>query len=893
MLRKAKNLIRNLMHGRAQDSELDAELRGYAEMLADEKMRAGMKPEEARRAAQIDLGGVEQVKEQVREARAGAWLDSLFQDVRYGARMLRKSPGFTIVAVLTLALGIGANTALFSVVNGVLLTPLSYPHSDRLVAVAESSPPFLEGSISYPDFVDWTKMNHTFDALAAYRHGDFNLTGWGDAEHLKVTQVSAAFFPLLGVQPIAGRAFTPDDDKIGAVPTVMLSEQLWRGKFGASLEIVGKALTLDGSGYTVIGVVPAGFYFCCETTNFQLGDAYMTIGSQKADWVTERGDSPGIFAIGRLKARASLQNARADMDSVARDLAAAYPATDKNSRVVLAPLIERMTRPVKGAILILFASVGFVLLIACTNVANLLLARSTGRAREFAVRAALGGTRRRVMRQLLTESLLLAITGGTLGVLLAMWGTQAALTALPKALPRANDVGMDLRVLCFTVTVSILSGVLFGLAPAFRSSSPDLQDTLKKGGRGSSGARHQTTQSILVVTELALAVVLLIGAGLTIRSLAHVWAINPGFDPHNVLAFDVSLPSAVAGQPADQIRAYLQSLPDEVAKIPGVQSVTISDGADPLNGDSELKFWVDGHPKPSSENDMPLALSYLVGPDYLKTLKIPLLNGRFLSRNDTNPSEIVGVVDEDFARTYFPGQDPVGRYIRMGYKDIPIRIVGVVGHVKQWGLDETGNEPLNAQLYTLAAQMPDAWIQGMGTVAGVGVRTDAPGYPTPAVIRSTLAKINSEQVAYDFITMDRVISQSLTNRRFTAILLGCFAGAALLLAGIGIYGVMAYLVTQRTHEFGVRVALGASVNDVVKIVLARGVKLACAGVVVGVAAAFGLTKLISSLLFGVTPHDPLTFAAVAILLTLITLAACYVPARRAMRVDPVVALRHE
>lgn len=890
---RLRSLFRNLLRRDHADRDLDAEVRAHLDLLTEEKMRAGMPPEKARRAARLELGGIEQVKEEVRAARTGAWVETLWQDVHYGARQLRRNPGFTLVAALTLALGIGANTALFSVINGVLLKPLPYPHPDRLIALAENVPPFPIGSISYPNFVDWTKMNHTFDALAAYRHGDFNLTGVGEAQRLKVTEVSAAFFPLLGVQPLIGRNFTPDDDNLHATPTMMLSYRLWREKFDSSPDIIGKTFTLNGAAYTVIGVVPQNFYFCCESMNFQLGDAYMPIGNQNFDWVTERGDYPGIFAVGRLKPGVSLDRARADMDAVARNLAVAFPNSNKNSRVVLIPLAERMAHSVKRTLLTLFASVGLVLLIACANVANLLLARATGRAREFALRAALGAPRRRVIRQLLTESMLLAITGGTLGVLLAWCGTQAGLKALPEALPRANDVSMDLRVLCFMLAVSILGGVFFGLAPALKSSHPDLHDTLKEGGRGSSGAHHQRTQSIFVVAQLALAIVLLIGAGLTIRSLAHVWRVDPGFDPHNILTFNLTLPPSVAQQTPSRIREYIRRLPDDIAKIPGVQAVTLSDGAEPFGGDNETKFWVEGRPKPQTDNEMPLTLSYLVSPDYLRVTKVPLLRGRFLSRDDTTHAQLAGVIDEVFARTYFPSEDPIGRHIRLGYKDIPIQIVGVVGHVKQWGLDETGEEPVNAQLYTLAAQMPDAWMQWLGTVAAFGVRTESPNYPTPDAIRSALAKINSEQAAYDFATMGQIVSQSLASRQFSAILLGCFAAAALLLASIGIYGVMSCLVAQRTHEFGVRMALGAGITDVLKMVLGQGAKLAGAGVILGVAAAFGLTQLISSLLFDVTPRDPLTFIAVAILLTLIALSACYLPARRATCVDPLVALRHE
>jgi predicted permease len=874
------------------ESEMDAELRFHMETYAADLVRSGVAPAEAMRRARIEFGGIDRAKEECREARGVHFLETLAQDVRYGLRTLRKSPGFTVVAVLTLSLGIGANTAIFSVVNGVLLKPLSYPHPDRLVAIAESSPPFDAGSISYPDFVDWTKMNHTFDALAAYRHGDFTLTGAGDAQHLKVTEVSASFFPLLGIRPVIGRDFAPDDDTVAAAPTLMLSEQLWRAKFGASPEIIGKSLNLDGRAYTVVGVVPGNFYFCCESMNFELGDAYTPIGNQNADWVTDRGTNPGIFAVGSLRANVTLSQARADMDAVSRNIPVVYPKwKNHSSRAVLFPLVERMAEGVKGTLLILLAAVGFVLLISCANVANLLLARATGRAREFAVRAALGATRRRVVRQLLTESLLLAFTGAILGIALARWGTQAGLKALPATLPRANDIGVDLRVLMFTLTVSILGGLFFGLAPALRSSRPNLHDTLKEGARGAGGARHRRMQAVFVITELALAVILVICAGLTLRSLTRVWIVDPGFDPRNILAFDLSLPPSVGKQSPQQVRAFLRRLPEEVAAIPGVQTVSLSDGAEPLGGDSEMSFWLEEQPKTKIHN--PLTMSYLVSPDYLKVMKIPVIRGRFLSATDTEETHLVGVIDTVFAQTYFPNQDPIGHFVRLAYKDTPVEIVGVVAHVKQWGLDETGAEPIQVQLYTLAEQMPDPWMQWLATAATFNVRTESPNYPTADTIRSALAGVNSEQVAYNFESAEHVIAQSLAARRFTAILMGFFAAGALLLASIGIYGVMSYVVGQRTHEIGVRIALGASRADVLRIVLGDGATLAFAGVALGLCAAFPLTQLIASMLFGVRPHDPLTFVTVATLLTFSALAACYIPARRAMRVDPMVALRHE
>ena len=507
-----------------------------------------------------------------------------WQDLRYAMRVLQKAPGFTVVAILTLALGIGANTAVFSVVNGVLLNPLPYPHSDRLVAVAEAFPPFTEASISYPNFLDWARMNHTFEAVASYRETNFNLTGSGEAQRLSGVQASASFFPLLGIQPVVGRDFLPDDDKQGAAPVVMLSERLWKNKFGSSPEILGKMLTLDGTGYTVVGVVPQYFYFCCESMNFELGDVYVPIGSGNASWLAQRDFRPGIRAVGLMKPGVTIRQARADMNEIAVNLGRAYPATNKNTGVVLTPLRERMVQGIQSTLLVLLAAVGFVLLIACANVANLLLSRATGRAREFAIRSALGATRQRVIRQLLTESLLLSIAGGGLGLLFASWGTQAGLRVLPEALPRANDVSMDPRVLFFTLAVTIVAGMLFGLAPALKTSRPDLNETLKESGRGTSGVRYRT-QAIFVVAELALALVLLIGAGQTVRSLARLWGVNRGFNPQNVLTFDLALPPSTARETPDQVRATLRQLPDSIAQIPGVAAASLSDASRPLSDD--------------------------------------------------------------------------------------------------------------------------------------------------------------------------------------------------------------------------------------------------------------------------------------------------------------------
>ena len=815
-------------------------------------------------------------------------MNTFLQDIKYALRMLAKAPGFAAIAVLTLALGIGANTAIFSVVNGVLLNPLPYPHPNQLVEVAEKDPPFNESSISYPNFLDWVQQNHTFEALAAYRQNDFSLTGWGEPQRVKATQVSATFFPLLGVKPVIGRNFSAAEDKRGAAPAVMLSENLWKQKFGGSAGVLGKMITLDGTGYTIVGVVPGNFYFCCETTNFRLGDIYTPIGAWSNKFFYRRDDRMGTFGVGRLKSGVRLAQAQADMDGVAHNLALAYPDADSRSGIFVASLKDRWVKEVRSILILLLASVGLVLLIACVNVANLLLVRSTGRAREFAIRTALGAGQSRIVRQLLTESTLLAIAGGALGLLLAWWGTSAALRALPQTLPRASSVGVDTRVLFFSLIVSVLAGVLFGLAPALKTSRPDLQETLKEGGRGASGAKHRT-QGIFVVVEMALAVVLLVGAGLAIRSLVRLWNVNPGFNAHDVLGFGVALPPSVTKQTPEQFRASLIQLRETIAAVPGVQSVSSEDGAIPFNGDDEIPFWIEGQPKPSAESQMDSTLFYLVSPDYLKVMQTPLLRGRFFTEQDSAHAPHVGVIDENFAKKYFPNENPIGHIVNFAVFNDPIEIIGVAGHVMQFGLDSAG--PVKIALYVPVVQLPDVDIGE--TIAGFLVRTQSPQYANAAAIQSAIEKMNSAMIPFNFQSMEQAISDSLASRRFAMILLAAFAAVALLLSSIGIYGVVSYLAGQRTHEIGIRLALGAQRRDILRLVLAQGSKLALIGVGAGLAAALALTQLMSSILYGVSPMDPLTFAAVAVLLIAVALAACYLPARRAMRVDPMIALRYE
>ncbi|HVH59384.1 MAG TPA: ABC transporter permease [Candidatus Sulfotelmatobacter sp.] len=883
-MRRRKRMMQNL----------DQDIREHIEMEAQDNIGRGMSVEEARYAAVRRFGNVTRVKEEIREVWSFVWLEQLWQDIRYALRMLCKSPGFAAIATLTLALGIGANTSLFSVVNGVLLNPLPYPYSSQVVTAANWFPGFGEGSISYPDFLDWARLNHTFSSLAAYRQGSFNLTGQGDAERVSAMEISASFFPLLSVNPIIGRDFSSAEDQLGGPPAVILSGGFWKTKFGSSSDIIGKALSLDGTDYTVVGVIPENFYFCCENIDFRLSDVYVPIGVSKDPWMRDRRITPGIRAVGRMKQGVTLSQARADMDGVARNLAAAYPDIEKDLGIVVTPLKQVMVHDIRPFLLVLLAAVGFVLLIACVNVANLLLARSTGRGREFAIRAALGASRSRVVRQLLTESVLLAMAGGALGLLLASWGTRAALAALPSALPRSNDVRLDPRVLLFTLIVSLFAGILFGLAPAIRTARPDLHQTLKEGGRGASGMRYRT-QSIFVIVETALAVVLLIGAGLTIRTLVSLWSVNPGFDSHNVLSFSVGFPPSLASADANAIRATLRQFTDKIAAVPGVGAVSVSNGAIPLNHESALVFWREGQAQPATEASMPFALWYRVGPDYLKVMKIRLLRGRFLSAQDDANSPGVCVIDEDFARKFFGNEDPIGKRLNFDlvYTE-PLQIVGVVAHVKQYGLDETVNSPVQAQFYMSLLQLPDDQLKTLASsTTGFIIRTQGSPDAFASAVRDALREFNSKAVLYAPKTMDHIISQSLAARRFAVMLLAVFAALALVLASIGIYGVISYMVGQRTHEIGIRMALGAQRSHVLKIVLGQGARLALLGVMIGLAAAAGLTRLMGTILYGVSATDPLTFAAVAIVLTLIALAACYIPARRAVRLDRIVALRHE
>ena len=869
--------------------EFAEELETHLQMHVEDHLRSGMTPEEARRQALIRLGGITQTKERYRDRRTLPAFEILWNDIRFGLRVLWKSRVFTIVAIITLALGIGGNTAIFSIVNAVLLNPLPFPHPEQLVALDESKPNFNQGSISFPNFLDWQKNNRTFSGMAVTRFFGFSLTGKGEAEQVKAELITRDFFSLLGISPILGRTFTPEEEQAGAAPVALISEGLWRRKFDASPQVLGQSITLSGRAFTIVGVIPASFHLLLP--NFRERDIYAPIRQWNNPLLTHRDAGLGMHGIGRLKSGVTVAQATANMNQVTSSLAAAFPDADKGIGASIVPLKEQMVGEVRPFLLVLLAAVGFVLLLACVNVASLLLARSSARRREFALRAALGASRRRLVGQLLTESVLLGTAAGGIGLLLAVWGTHAALRLLPTGLPRAWEVGMDLRVLLFTGAISLLSGTLFGLVPALRTSQADPQSALKEGGRTASSG-HNRVQNTFVVTEMAVALVLLVGAGLMLRTLASLSEVDPGFDSKNVVAFGISLPPSINHATPDRIRATFRELNRQFAASPGVEAVSQVWGALPLSDDDEQLFWLDGRPKPADDSGMKWAVDYIVDPGYLNVMRIPLRSGRFFTPKDDEHSPLVAVVDDVFARQYFPGQNAIGKRIVMNNSERKLEIIGVVNHVKQWGLDVDDANSLRAQLYIPCMQMPDNFVaMVMGSQTVVRYR----GSLSAALdgIRSTNRQISSQQVIYGDETMESVVTESMASRRFAMILLGAFAILALILASVGIYGVIACVVTQRTHEIGIRMALGAQRRNVLGLVLWQGTRLALLGAAIGIAGAIALTRLMSDLLYGVSATDPLTFAAVSSILTLVAMAACYIPAHRATRVNPVSALRYE
>lgn len=812
-------------------------------------------------------------------------MDTLLKDIRFAGRSLRRQPGFAAIAIITLALGIGINSALFSVVNSVLLNPLPFPKPEQLVTLDQSKPNFEFGAIPYPNFQDLEKENRTFAAMAISRGASFSLIGAGEAERVTARQVSSEIFSVLDLKLLRGRSFARSEDQPGAGGVAIISADLWQRKFGAAEDILSKTITLDDKSYSIIGVVPANFGLFSGT------DVYVPIGQSGLQALERRGAGLGLHGIGRLKPGVTIEQGQADLNGIMARLATTYPGTNKGNGAKVSSLKERMVGGIGSTLWLLLGAVGFVLLIACVNVSNLLLARSTGRNREFAIRSALGAGRWRLLRQSLIESTLLAITGGALGLLLAGWGTSAAVAVLPTTLPRASEIRLDFRVVLFALGVSLLTGILSGLVPALRSSRSGLSETLKEGGRGSSGARGRA-QGVLVAVEMALALVLLVGAGLMIRSLGALWRIDPGFQPDNVLTFGLSLSPSLRSATPDAIRASLRQLNDQLRATPGVRAVSFTSGGIPLQGADDTVFWIEGQPIPATGSEMNSAWVYRVEPEYLAALGIELKQGRFFTNQDKEKSQDVIVIDEVFARKYFGTENPIGRRILQGAQAPPQEIIGVVRHVKQWSLDGDDRQTLQAQFYEPFRQFPDNAMASLAAGVLVFVRYDGSTAPFDS-IRRVVQNHNQENVVSQPQTMTEVVADSLAAQRFSMILLEAFAVMALLLASLGLYGVISYFVGQRTHELGIRMALGAQRRDVLRLILGDGMKMTLAGVVIGVLAALGLTRLLVTMLYGVSPTDPLTYGVIALLLTVVAVLACILPARRAMKVDPLIALRYE
>jgi predicted permease len=808
----------------------------------------------------------------------------LILDLRYAGRMLAKSPGFTAIAVLTLALGIGATTTLFSVVNGVLLNPLRFPHADELVAIYSRMPVYDRGPLSYPNFLDWQRENRVFSSMAIYRNEDYNFIGRGEGQRLSGYMVSADFFTTLQVVPVLGRTFRQEDDRLGAAPVVILGGGLWKRTFGSSPDVIGRAMTLNGTSYTIVGVVPADFSFYGNAK-----DVYTPIGQWDDPSFRERRISFSSYAIGRLQPKAAFAQAVADMDEVARNLASAFPEADKGSGITLVPMKEDIVGSVRPFLFVLLGSAGFVLLIACANVASLLLTRAVARSREFSVRAALGASQARVVRQLVIESVLLAGLGGVLGVLFAVGATYVALAMLPGTLPRADEVSVDWRALLFAMCLSLATGVALGLAPAFKTRRVNLQELMNEGGRGSSGARHRV-ERLFASAEVAVALVLLAGAGLMVRSLGALWRVDQGFNPSHAITFSLSMP-ATRTTTGEETRARLRQFDDVMRRVPGVDAVSVTLGSRPMIHDSSLPFWIEGRPKPANDNDMPQAMFYLVEAGFRDAMGVALERGRFISDHDDEHAPVVIDIDDVFARTHFPHEDPVGRRVYLEQFGVEAEIVGVVGHVKQWGPAGEARSAIQSQFYYPFMQMPPQLM----VVKGVAVVLRTTGDPAAVIgsVRRAVEELDPRMVVYNVATLESVVSRSLGARRVSMILLSVSAALALLLACVGIYGVVSYVVGQRTHEIGVRMAMGADRRAILRLVLGFGFRMALAGSVVGIVAAAALTRLMVNQLFGVSAHDPLTFGTVTAFLMAVALAACYVPAQRAMRVNPILALRAE
>ncbi len=880
MLSRLKARLRSLFLKLQVEHELDEELRNHIERQTEQNIRLGMSPEEARYAARKAFGGMEQAKERSRDASGVRWIEELWRDLRYGLRMLLKNRGFTVVAMLTLALGIGANAAIFSVVNSVLLRSLPYKDPERIVKIWNSLT--TQGPISEPEFNEYRNQSQSFDHVAAYVVFPTNLTGIKEPERVLTAATSSSFFPALGVQMELGRPYSSEEDQRGRNNVVVLSHGLWQRHFGADPNLIGNAVILNGRSRTVIGITPPGFGFPSDKV-----DAWVPAAIDPASTIT------GVHylnVIAHLRPGATLDQAKTELKVAVDRIKQRFPEYYKGAEGFTArivPLRDEIVGDIRPALLVLFGSVGFILLIACANVANLLLARASARQKEIAVRTALGASRGRIVRQLLTESLLLSILGGAVGLLMAYWGIGFLIAEKPPALPRIGEITIDGRVLGFTMLISLLTGVIFGLAPALQASRPDLNESLKEGGRGGAeSAGRNRTRGLLVVSQVALSVVLLVGAGLMIKSFLRLLQVNPGYNPENVLTMRLSLPYSSQYQ---QVIAFYEQLLQRAGALPGVRAASIVSQLPLDDPRMNVSFDVQGHPSEFSNVD-PIADFNTISPDYFMTMGISLSQGRSFTNQDNDRSPTVVIVNQSLARRIWPGQDPIGKRIRLIEGTPWMSIVGIVADLKNRALDaET-----RLEMYVPYVQANFAPNQNF-TPYNIGLVVRAAFDPVSLsnAIRGEVRALDKSLPVYDIKAMERIVADSISQPHFTTLLLAGFAGIALILVTVGVYGVISYSVAQRTHEIGIRKALGAQQRDIIKLLVGQGFGLALIGVTIGLVGAFALTRVMTRLLYEVSATDTTTFIAVPLLITTVALLACYIPVRRAVKVDPMIALRHE
>ena len=874
------------------EGEMEEELRFDFEERVEKYVRAGMTREEARRRARLEFGGAEQIKEECREARGIGFLETLAQDVRYALRMLRKSPGFAVVAVLTLAVGIGADTAIFSIVNAVLLRPLPFKDASRLVLLHEGLPKigFPKLSFEPSDLAVFEREQKSFSAVGTFLNERENISGQGEPDRVMVTRVSAPLFSMLGTEPALGRNFTPEEDAPGH-QVAILSYALWQRRYGGDRGILGETIQLDRQPYTVIGVMPRQFQFPPPGAedNGTAADLWVPMALAPAD-LHSWGGPYMTSAVGRLRPGVTLAEARAELQSLEPGILASYPASMRIGVLTLSasPFQEEVVGSVRTLLLVLMAAVSFVLLIACANVATLLLSRAATRQKEIAIRATLGATRFRIARQMLTESLLLGLAGGTLGFLLAVWMRVVLLAIVPSSIPLPADVPLSGGVFAFALGGSIVAAILFGLAPALQVSSGATQTPLQESGRGATASpARRRVQGVFVTAEFALAVVLLVGAGLLVRSFAKLLGTNPGFRADHLLTLNVPIPPQAYSH-GPQVRNFYEQLLAKASSLPGAKSAAITSDL-PLRGFEMVSFGVEG--RPASEGLAAICQTWVMG-NYFQTFGIPLIRGRWFGPEDRVDSLQVAVVSAYTARTFWPRENPIGKRIRWGGGPWDT-VVGVVGDVSERELDQ----PLLPHVYRPYNQAVDGLLEadpfGDWHAMTLVLRTQTDPLAMTSAAVAQVHALDPDLAVANIKTMTQVISSSAAGPKFNTFLLGTFAGVALFLAAIGVYGVLAYSVAQQTHEIGIRMALGAQPAGVMRLILSQGTRLALIGTGIGAIGAFFLMRLMSSLLFGVSPADPITFAGVAIVLTCVALAACYIPARRAMRVDPMTALRHE